>query len=67
MCSPFLTYQDFGASAGRVWTRKGPHGNCFGCNVHLSFVFLKIINVNVIIIYIFLWKISPKYKLLCKL
>lgn len=41
--------------------------NCSGCNVHLSFVFLKIINVNVIIIYIFLWKISPKYKLLCKL
>lgn len=25
--------------------------NCFGCNVHLSFVFLKIINVNVIIIF----------------
>lgn len=27
--------------------------NCFRWNVHLSFVFLKIINVNVIIIYIF--------------
>lgn len=25
--------------------------NCFGCNVYLSFVFLKIINVNVIIIF----------------
>lgn len=29
---------------------------CFRCSVHLSFVFLKIINVNVIIIYIFCGK-----------
>lgn len=35
--------------------------SCFRCSVHLSFVFLKIINVNVIIIYIFCGKFLLSY------
>lgn len=53
MGRPLLADPDFRASAGLFGSVRVLRDSRCGCSVHLSFVFLKVINVNVIIIYIF--------------